>query len=147
MWRPKFVRFVNDKRGQIRIIEALFASLLMISTITLVPSQLGIEKTHFNSYYSEGTQVLVSLDSNGKLSSLIEERNWTSLKKCIQSVLPVSLWFNITVFDENLTIINDAKISNGGLISDEIIAINYVCASLSQNYAIYIVRLQLAGVK
>jgi len=106
--------------------EALLASLLMLSTITLVPSQFGVEKTHFNSFYSEGSQVLVSLDSNGKLSSIIEHRNWTSLKKCIQSVLPLSLWFNISVFDENFTIINDVTISNGGSISDEIIAINYI---------------------
>lgn len=147
MRRSRPVRFINDKYGQIRIMEALLASLLMLSTITLVPSQFGVEKTHFNSFYSEGSQVLVSLDSNGKLSSIIEHRNWTSLKKCIQSVLPLSLWFNISVFDENFNIINDITISNGGSISDEIIAINYICATSSQNYAVYIVRLQLAEVK
>ena len=141
------MRFVSDKRGQIRIIEALFASLLILSTITLVPAQFGVEKSHFNSYYSQGLQVLVSLDSDGKLSAIVTDQNWTSLKKCIQSILPVSLWFNITVFDENSTIINDEPISNGGSINIEIISINYICATSSQNYAIYIVRLQLAEAK
>lgn len=133
-----------NQRGQIRVIEAFFASLLILSTIALVPSQFGIENTHYTTHYSEGTQVLVSLDSNGVLSSLIEDGNWVYLKKSITSMLPVSLWFNLTVFDANMNILNNVAVSNGGSVSEEIVAVNYVCATLSGNYAVYIVRLQLA---
>ena len=136
--------FRADQRGQIRIIEALFASLLILSTIALVPSQLGVEQTHYSTLYSEGTQALVSLDNNGMLSNMIEDSNWTSLKNCVQSMLPVSLWFNLTVFDENMTCLNDVFVSNGSPVSDEIVAVNYVCATSSGNYAVYIVQLQLA---
>ena len=59
------MNLINDKRGMVRIIESLFASLLILSTLALVPSQLGMEQTHYTTLYSEGTQVLVSLDSNG----------------------------------------------------------------------------------
>ena len=136
--------FRADQRGQIRIIEALFASLLILSTIALVPSQLGVEQTHYSTLYSEGTQTLVSLDNNGMLSNMIEDSNWASLKNCVQSMLPVSLWFNLTVFDENMTCLNDVFVSNGSPVSDEIVAVNYVCATSSGNYAVYIVQLQLA---
>ena len=66
------------------------------------------------------------------------------MKNCVQSMLPVSLWFNLTVFDENMTCLNDVFVSNGSPVSDEIVAVNYVCATSSGNYAVYIVQLQLA---
>lgn len=138
------MRLLKDRSGQIRTIEAFFASLLILATLAVVPSQVGVEKTHYNTLYSTGTQVLVSLDSNGMLSSPIEEGNWTALKNCIQSMLPVSLWFNVTVFNENMNVLNDALVSNGGVVSDEIVAVNYVCATSNGNYAVYLVQLQLS---
>ena len=134
----------RGQSGQIRTIEALFASLLILATLALVPSQLGVEKTHYNDIYSTGTQALISMDSNGMLSDQIEDGNWTSLKSCIQQLLPVSLWFNLTVFDENMTYLNDVAISNGGAVNEEIVAVNYVCTTLTGNYAVYMVQLQLA---
>ena len=136
----------SDKRGMIRIIEALFASLLILSTIALVPSDFTVEPTHYNTLSAEGTQVLVSLDSNGVLSKLIEDGNWTLLKNCLQSMLPVSLWFNLTVFNENMQVLNDVFISNGSPVSEDIVASNYVCATSAETYAVYLVRLQLAEV-
>lgn len=134
----------KNRSGQIRTIEAFFASLLILATLAVIPSQIGVEKTHYTILYSTGSQVLVSLDSNGMLSDNIEEGNWASLKNCIQSMLPVSLWFNVTVFDENMSALNDVAVSNGGSVNDEIVAVNYVCAASSGNYAIYMVQLQLA---
>ena len=136
----------NDKRGMVRIIEALFASLLILSTIALVPSKFAVQPTHYGTLSSEATQVLVSLDSNGDLSKLIEDGNWTSLKNSIQSMLPVSLWFNLTVFDQNMDTLNDVFVSNGSPVSEDIVAEDYVCASSSETYAVYLVRLQLAEV-
>jgi hypothetical protein len=137
--------FRANKSGQIRTIEALLASLLILSTIALVPTQFNNEKTHYDTHYTEGNQVLISLDSSGELSSMIENENWQSLKKSIQSMLPVSLWFNLTVFDSEMNPLNDVVVSNGGAISEEVVAVNYVCASSTENYAVYLVRLQLAG--
>lgn len=136
--------FRKNQRGQIRTIEAFFASLLILATLALVPTQFGVNKTHYNTLYSTGTQVLVSLDSNGMLSKQIEDSNWTSLKNCIQSMLPVSFWFNLTIFDENMICLNDVFVSNGSYVSEEIVSVNYVCATSSGNYALYMVRLQLA---
>lgn len=140
------MRLVKNQKGQIRTIEAFLASLLILSTIALVPSQLVSKQTHYNNLHSTGTQTLVTLDTNGRLSDLIEDNNWTTLKNCIQSVLPVSLWFNLTVFNENMTCVNDVFVSNGSPVSEEIVAVNYVCASSNENYAVYIVQLQLAEV-
>jgi len=141
------MRFLKNRKGQVRILEAFFASILILSSLALVPSPVSVEKSHFNTLYSVGTQVLTTLDSNGTLSRLIENNNWTVLRNCVQSMLPVSLWFNLTVFNENMTCLNDVPVSNGSPVSDEIAAVEYVCASSSGNYAVYIVRLQLATAK
>ena len=141
------MRLLRNKKGQMRILEAFFASILILSSLALVPSQLTLEKSHFNTLYSVGTQVLITLDSNGNLSKLIENENWTVLRKCVQSMLPVSVWFNLTVFNENMMCLNDVLVSNGSPVSDEIVAVEYVCASSGGNYAVYIVRLQLATAK
>ena len=138
------MNFIKNKKGQIRTIESFLASLLLLSTIALIPSQDGAEQTNYDTLQSVGTQTLVALDSNGKLSSMIQDSNWTSLRNTVQSMLPVSLWFNLTIFDTNMTILNDVNISNGGQVNEEVVAANYVCAASRGNYAVYIVRLQLA---
>jgi len=144
VWRSKSLNFRKNKKGQIRTIEAFFASLLILSTIALIPSQDGAEQTNYTTLYSVGTQTLVALDSNGGISNLIQESNWSSLRNSVQSLLPVSLWFNLTVYDADMSILNDVPVSNGGQVNEEIVAANYVCAASNGNYAVYIVRLQLA---
>ena len=141
------MRFSKNRKGQIRILEAFFASILILSSLALIPSQVTVEKSHFNTLYSVGTQVLTTLDSNGNLSKFIENENWTVLRNCVQSMLSVSVWFNLTVFNDNMMRLNDFPVSNGSPVSDEIVAVEYVCASSSGNYAVYIVRLQLATAK
>lgn len=137
------MRLLKDNRGQIRIIEAFFASILLLSSLTLIPA------TQNNSndptiLASTAHNVLMSLDSNGYLSSLVSNQSWINLKSSIQSSLSPMVWFNLTVFDENMTRINDIPICSGSAVSDRIVAVDYVCASTSSNYAVYIIRLQLA---
>jgi len=137
------VRLLKDNRGQIRIIEAFFASILLLSSLTLIPA------TQNNSndptiLASTAHNVLMSLDSNGYLVSLVSNQSWINLKSSIQSSLSPMVWFNLTVFDENMTRINDIPICSGSAVSDRIVAVDYVCASTSSNYAVYIIRLQLA---
>jgi len=138
------VKLINNRQGQIRTIEAFLASLLIFATLALIPSPNVVEKTHYSTLATTGTQALLALDSNGALSQMITNQNWTALRSCTLSLLPVSLWFNITVFDENMAPLNNVAVSNGGPINEEIVAVNYVCASPEANYKLYIVRLQLA---
>jgi hypothetical protein len=140
------VRLLKDKKGQIRIIEAFFAAILLLSSLTLIPA---VQKNSSDStaiHSSTAYNLLMSLDGDGQLASLIGNESWMNLKSCIQSSLSPMVWFNLTVFDENMTPINDVPITSGSPVNDRITAVNYVCASTSSNYAVYIIRLQLAGV-
>jgi hypothetical protein len=139
------MRLLSDKKGQVRIIEAFFASVLLLSVLTMIPQPTT--KTTQPNLSSTATNVLVNLDKNGYLASLIETRNWNTIENCVRSLLPLTGWFNLTVFDENMKVINDQPICSGSLVSDNIAAVEYVCATTSSSFAVYIVRLQLACVE
>jgi hypothetical protein len=137
---------MKDNKGQMRIIEAFFASILLLSSLTLIPAAQNNSTNSYSSLSSAAYNILVSLDSNGHLSTFIDNESWIDLRSSIQSSISPSVWFNLTVFDENMTCINDTPICSGSAVSNNIAAVNYVCASTSRDYAVYIIRLQLAWV-
>jgi len=140
------VRLLKDNKGQMRIIEAFFASILLFSILTLVPAPRNAGSTNNQTLISMGQNALMNLDNNGYLSELIENQSWTTLGKCIQSAFPPTVWFNLTVFDENNTALNNISISSGSPVNEQISSLDYVCVSQNPNYSIYLIRLQLAVV-
>lgn len=136
----------KQNRGQIRIIEAFFASVLILSSVALIPSQTGVTSSSDQFLYSIERNVLATLDSDGSLSTLIESQNWTALRTCITLALPPSVWFNTTIFDENMQPVNQAQICSGSSMNGRIAATDYFCASRSGDYRIYIIRMQLSTV-
>ena len=140
------MRLLKDNKGQIRIIEAFFAAVLLLSSLTLIPMVQERSGDSTGNLSSTAHNILMSLDSDGQLAGLIDNESWINLKSCIQSSLSPMMWFNLTVFDENMIRINDIPITSGNAVNDRIAAVDYVCASTSGNYAVYIIRLQLSGV-
>lgn len=139
------MRLINDKKGQVRVIEAFFASVLLLSCLTLVPAQTGL-KGASDDLSSTAENVLLSLDSNGKLGLMVDSTDWSGLKNYVESTLPLTVWFNLTVFDKDMNVLNEFPICNGGAVSEQIVSVQYVCASQNSNYKIYILQLQLAVV-
>ena len=140
------MRFLTNKSGQVRVFEAFFAAIMIFSALALIPSGTNVGSSNDESVHFVAQQVLITLDSDGTLSRLIENGNWATLRACLQSLLPPAVWFNLTIFDENMNPINQQQISSGTPINNNIVATDYVCASSSSNYIIYIVRLQLSNV-
>jgi hypothetical protein len=139
------LRLLKDKKGQVRVIEAFFASVLILSCLTLIPTAVhSQDKTGFLS--GQAQNILCSLNNDGHLTALVDNHDWIGIKESIESALPLTVWFNLTVYDADMQPLNDYPISNTGAISDQITSINYVCASQNSTYAIYNLRLQLSGV-
>ena len=136
----------NRNRGQIRIIEAFFASALLLSALAMIPSESQVGSSNDEILHSVAQRTLITLDSDGSLSALIENGSWNTLRQCVQSLLSPAMWFNLTIFNENMNLINPVQISNGSPINNDIVAADYVCASSSSNYGIYVVRIQLSNV-
>lgn len=139
------MRLITDKKGQVRVIEAFFASILLLSCLTLVPAQTDLKGSSDN-LSSTAENVLLSLDNNGKMGLLVDSADWVTLKSCVECALPLTVWFNLTVFDKNMNVLNDFPMCNGGAVSEQIVSIQYVCVSQNSTYTIYILQLQLAVV-
>ena len=140
------MRLLEDKKGQIRIIEAFFAAMLLLSSLTIIPMVQERSSDSTENLSSTAHNILMSLDSDGQLAGLIGNGSWINLKSCVQSSLSPMIWFNLTVFDADMTLVNDVPITSGSAVNDRITAVDYVCASTSGDYSVYIVRLQLAEV-
>ncbi len=139
------MRLKKNNKGIARVIEALFASVLLMSCIALIPAQ-SLPTNSTVDLASKAQNLLSSLDGDGHLSQLIETRNWQALKSSIDASLPLTFWFNLTVFNQDMTILNDYQISNAGSVSDNVASVDYVCVSQNCGFTIYVLRLQLAVV-
>jgi hypothetical protein len=137
------LRLLNNKKGQVRVIEAFFASMLIFSCLALIPAQAPPKTLALNLAW-KAQNVLLTLDSDGHLANLVDNHEWTKLGKCIESSLPLTTWFNLTVYDKNLNLLNDFSISNGGSISDRIVSVDYVCVSQNSTFEVYVLQLQLS---
>jgi len=127
------------------VIEAFLASMLLMSCLAMIPSQPNLQDSTGN-LSSTGQNVLLSLDSNGHLATLVDNRDWTDLKSSIESALPLTVWFNLTVYDENMNVLNSFPICDGGAVSNSIVSVDYICASQNSLYTLYILQLQLSQV-
>jgi hypothetical protein len=138
------MRLLKDEKGVVRVIEAFFASILLLSCLTLIPVPTPEIKDSNVNLAATAQNVLLSLDSNGCLANAVANGDWASLKSSFESALPLTVWFNLTVFDQNLNCLNNYPICNAGAVSDKIVSQNYVCVSQSSDYSVYILRLQLS---
>lgn len=139
------MRLISNKKGQVRVIEAFFASVLLLACLTLIPAQNPQRNTSSDLSW-KGQNVLLTLDSNGHLASLVDNHDWAALEAGVESALPLTTWFNLTVYDKDLHILNEFPISNGGAINNKISSVDYVCVSHRSTFAVYILQLQLAVV-
>lgn len=136
----------KDKRGQVRVIEAFLASMLILACLTLIPAQTTNTTTSDSVLLSKAQNALQSLDSDGHLGRLIDGHDWATLKESLDSAMPLTLWYNLTVYDPNNACLNDYSICSSGAVSNEVVSYTYICASPSSSYAIYVLQLQLAVV-
>jgi hypothetical protein len=138
----------NQKRGQIRIIEAFLAVLIVFSSLAISASLTTERKTAESSdLASIGLQALIKLDSDGRLGDYIENGNWSGLRETLSLLLPEGISFNLTVYDGDMQQINSEAIGNGNLDSQEVASVKYVCVSRNPNFKYYVIYLRLAVVK
>ena len=132
-------------RGQIRIIEAFFAMLIVFSAFA-VSTNLSITRNSVNhaDLESVGLSSLIKLDQEGALSYNLDQRNFSSIREALNLVLPTGVLFNLSVYDRNLQLLNEQAITNGGFSSEEVVSVEYLCASQDAVYRCYIIHLQLA---
>jgi hypothetical protein len=136
---------VFDQKGQIRIIESFLAIAVIFSAVLVsvtFPSSLDFSKQ--KTLASLGMEALIKLDTDGTLGNLILQRDWTGLKTALDIHLPVGVSFNLTVFDEEGNAVNTEVVQNSNLLGQEVVSVNYICATTSPAVEFFAIRLLLA---
>jgi len=135
----------SQNKGQIRIIEAFLAVLIIFSSLAFSASlTVPRNTTKSGDLTSVGLQSLLKLDSDGGLSKYIGDEDWDGLRDALNLVLPAGISFNLTVYDEQMQQVNVATVSNGAFSSQDIAFVEYVCASRSLVFHCYKIHLYLA---
>lgn len=135
----------RQNRGQIRIIEAFLAVLIIFSSFAFSANLSSSQnKTRRTDLASVGLQSLMNLDSDGSLGKIIDEGNWTVLRDSLTLILPTGVSFNLTVYNKQMQQVNTETISNGNFNSQEVAFVEYVCTSQNPVFRCYIIHLHLA---
>jgi hypothetical protein len=135
----------NQDKGQIRTIEAFLAVLIIFSSFAVSSSLTVTQRTSRNAdLASVGLQALMTLDSDGSLGAYISNGDWTGLQNAFETVLPIGMCFNLTVYDDQMQQVSNASISNGGFSSQQVAFVEYVVATQEAVLRYYIVRVKLA---
>jgi len=139
---------LRNRRGQIRVLEAFLATIIVFSALSLSkPIYVAFNgQDDQDVLYSMGLNALIELDREGDLGQLIEQKNWTEISSRLLILLPLGVSYNFTVYDEELGILNDSSISSGNLNGINVVSIQYLLVDRT-NFNFYVVRLQLAWMK
>jgi hypothetical protein len=131
------------RRGAVHTLDAFLAASIIVMAL-LYASQTPRERDNMGEETkSEGMQALVRLNSNGTLGRLVEARSWGELEQVLRIAIPSGISFNLTVFDEFGSPLNNVTISNGGLVGRTVESIEYLLALESGVCPLYRIRLQL----
>jgi hypothetical protein len=134
------------RRGVVHTLDVFLAAVIIVTTL-LFASQMPQEKDYLEEtgLDSVGMQALLGLDSNGTLGQLVDSGDWDDLERALRMALPTRVSFNLTVIDEQGSVINTRDISNGGVSGRRIESVEYLLVVESNTCPIYRLRLQLGG--
>ncbi|MHA1710943.1 MAG: hypothetical protein ACTSUS_02590 [Candidatus Freyarchaeota archaeon] len=127
-------------RGQMRVIEAILASFIVVfafsfvNTFNVTPSSARYEVGELERV---GYNVLRHLDEHGLLGRLVYDEEWQNLTAILTVLLPSDVHFNLTVYrwvDERsqrrLEVVNEEPICYGETSSSDFVAhVTYVIPS------------------
>jgi hypothetical protein len=141
-WRPERVK--NANKGQIRIIEAFFAVIIIFSAFA-VSANLSVSN-HAISHEvlaSIGLNTLMKLDRSDCFYKYITAGNFTALREALSLALPTGVCFNLTIYNTQMQQVNTEIITNNGFGSQDIASVEYVSTGQDSPFLCYIVHMQL----
>jgi len=139
----------KGKSGQMRIIEALLASFLVLFAIAFVnlfaltPKSQTYEASELEKI---GFNVLHDLDEQKLLGRYIQNKEWANLTAALTVSLPTDVYFNVTVYDLTGKVVSTAPISYGTpqvFTSSFVASVTYIVPGYQANYNPKILVLQL----
>jgi hypothetical protein len=144
------MRKTSSKRGQMRIIEALLASFVILFAITFInifamtPSSSTYETSELEKI---GYNILHDLDEQNLLPRFVYNQEWANLTAALMVSLPTDVYYNLVVYDLDGNIINSVPIRYGSSQvfseSPHVASVTYIVPGYQAIYNPRILVLQL----
>ncbi len=100
----------REKRGQMRVIETIVASFIIVAALsffTIFATNSPSPSYEMTDLEKTGYSALHDLYQQGLLTSLVSSsENWTGLRMVLKMTMPNEVYFNLTIQDLNGNIIN-----------------------------------------
>jgi len=112
------IKDLRNKRGQMRIIETILASFIIVAALSFVgifavsPTSPAYEMTDLEKM---GYSALHDLDQQGLLAPIVYNQQWSDLRNILRITLPNDVYFNLTICNINGLPINSNPILYGDL--------------------------------
>lgn len=141
----------RSARGQMRVIETILASFVIMSAISFLsmfaipPPSESYEVTELERL---GYNILYELDGQGILEELVYSESWGNLCDVLRVLLPTNVYFNLHVYDRDGNLLNQGYMIAYGdwtMITGAgyTVSITYVLPGNSSYYAPRILKLEL----
>jgi hypothetical protein len=144
------MRKTKKTKGQMRLVEALLASFIILFAITFlnVFAVTPLSPTYETSDLEKmGNNVLHDLDEKRLLSRFVYNENWGTLTLALMVSLPPEIYFDLTVYYLNWTVANNETIRYGASDvfenSSYIASVTYIVPGYQTDYDPRILVLQL----
>ncbi|MDH5437299.1 MAG: hypothetical protein OEX76_00170 [Candidatus Bathyarchaeota archaeon] len=145
------MRKTKSNKGQMRVVEALLASLVILVAITFInvfavaPSSSMYEASESEKV---GYNVLHDLDEQGLLCRFVYNKEWENLTAALMTSLPPDVYFDLTVYYLNDTVVNEGvpiRYGNPNIFetSGSVASVSYIVPGYQTNYDPKILVLQL----
>jgi len=145
-----YMRKTKKTKGQMRLVEALLASFIIMLAITFlnVFAVTPLSPTYEPSNLERiGNNVLHDLDEKRLLSRFVYNEDWVTLTMALMVSLPPDIYFDLTVYYLNWTVVNDETMRYGDIEvfenSSYIASVTYIVSGYQTNYDPRILVLQL----
>ena len=144
------MRKTRKNKGQMRIIEALLASFIILFAIAftnifaMTPASSTYETGELEKV---GLNVLHDLDEKHLLSRFVFNEEWANLTAALMVSLPSDAYYNLTVYNMDYDVVNSMFIRYGSSQvfseSTHVASITYIVPGYQANYDPKILVLQL----
>jgi len=143
-------RIVKNSKGQMRVIEAIMAALIVVSAIVFLytfaatPSGKTYEASELEKI---GSNILHDIDEQRLLSRFVYNGEWANLTAALVVSVPNDVYFNLTVYDINGNAIGHPLIQYGNsqmfISSKAVASVTYILSGYQSNYSPRVVVLKL----
>lgn len=141
---------LKNSKGQMRVIEAIMAALIVVSAIVFLyafaatPSGKTYEAGELEKI---GSNILHDIDSQRLLSRFVYNGEWANLTAALVVSVPNDVYFNLTVYDINGNAIGHPLVQYGNsqafLSSKSVATVTYILSGYQSNYSPRVIVLKL----